>query len=171
MNIEDRILEQRTAEAIRKNLMGQQGKIYLIAKVLGQAITHQSEGGNFLSYDMFTEDVDAIPILADDATSHDVGYTFDGLSRGLNINIICKDYEGEIKLFWDGYCYYHEDNNVLQRYVPNGALEKILDSLYTVVENRIHEEYRKMKKKEIQEAPKLEREEIERLRDKWGDIL
>jgi hypothetical protein len=171
MNVEERIIEQRTLEAIRKNLMGQQGKLYLIAKVLGNAITQQSAGGNFLNFDMFNEDPDTIPILEDDATSHDIGYVFNGLSRGLNIEIICKDYEGVIKLTWDGFCYYHEEANVLMKYVPNDKLEKMVDSLFTVVENKVQEEYRRLKKQEIKEAPKLEQEELRRLRDKWGDII
>ena len=171
MGVEDRIIEIRTSEAIRKNLMGQEGKLYLIAKFMGHAITKQSQDISYLNFEMFNEDPDTIPIMDSDVTSYDIGYTFDGLSRGLNLEILCKDYEGVIKMSWEGKFYYHEENNSLQRYVPDERLEKIIDSLYNVVEQRIQEEYRKIKKQEIKEAPKLEQEELRRLRDKWGDAI
>jgi len=34
MEFEDRIREKRTAEALQKNLLGQEGKIFLISKLI-----------------------------------------------------------------------------------------------------------------------------------------
>ena len=173
MNIENRIIEQRTAEAMQKNLMGQQGKLYLIAKFLGHAILKQSDPDNILYYDgMYDEFNDNnIPIMDDSVSSYEVGYNFDGLSRGINLNIMCNDQMSTIKMYYDGYCYYEEENNQLSRYVPNALIEKQIDSLYLVVEEKVKEMYRKMKAEEIKKASKIEKEEIRRLREKWGDIL
>lgn len=173
MNIENRIIEQRTAEAMQKNLMGQQGKLYLIAKFLGHAIIHQSEGENTLYYDGMYDQLEetTIPIMDDNVSSYEIGYNFDGLTRGINLNIMCNDQLSTIKLYYDGYCYYEEENNQLLRYVPNGLIEKQIDSLYGVVEEKVKEKYRQMKVEEIKEASKIEKEEIRRLREKWGNIL
>jgi hypothetical protein len=171
MNIEEKIIEQRTSEALKKNLMGQSGKIYLIAKFLGSSITKQSDDTNFLNYDPWEDDPDKIPILSDDVTSYDVGYAFDGLRRGLHLEIVCNDYDMSIKLHYEGYCYYHEEDNALLRYYPYETLEKIIDSLYEVVENKIQETYIKMRQEEVKLAPELEKAEIQRLRDKWGNII
>lgn len=171
MNIEEKIIEQRTAEAIQKNLMGQNGKLYLIAKFLGHAITKQSEGSHILEYDAWEDDPDLIPTLPEDASSYDTGYFFDGLSRGLHLEIVCNDYEGTIKLSYNGYPYYHEENNGLLRYRPDTNLEKIIDSLYSVVEDKIRIKYQEMKRQEMKEAPALENLELQKLREKWGDII
>jgi hypothetical protein len=174
MNIENRIVEQRTAEAIQKNLMGKQGKLYLISKVLGSPIVTQSDSGNFLDYEWMyglNEDYDALPVMDDSVTSHEVGYNFDGLTRGINLNIMCNDYSDTIKLYYDGYCYYEEESNQLLRYVPNTLIESHIDSLFGAAENKVREQYRNAKAAEIKEASKLEREELARLRDKWGNII
>ena len=115
--------------------------------------------------------VNLIPILPEDASSYDIGYFFDGLSRGLHLEIVCHDYEGTIKVNYNGYCYYHEENNALSRYYPYEPLEKLIDSLYTVVEDKIQKKYVEMKKQEMKEAPVLEQIEIQKLREKWGNII
>lgn len=173
MNIENRIVEQRTAEAMQKNLMGQQGKLYLIAKFLGHAILRQSEGDNLLYYDGMFDDLNetTIPIMDESITASEIGYNFDGLSRGINLNIMCNDQLSTIRMYYDGYCFYEEENNQLLRYVPNDLIEKQIDSLYVVVEEKVKDKYRKMKAEEIKEASKIEKEEIRRLRNKWGDII
>lgn len=171
MDVEEKIREQRTNEAIQKNYMGQQGKIYLIAKFLGTPITKQTDSVGMLPWDYLPEENDEIQILGEDSNSYDIGHFFDGLNRGLNLEIICHDYDGTIKLKWEGYTYYEEENNTLVRYYPYPPLEKIVDSLYTVVEDRIKQQYEKLRKEEIRQAPALERAEIERLRDKWGNII
>ena len=171
MNVEEKIREQRTNEAIQKNFMGQQGKIYLIAKFLGSPITKQTDSESMLPWDYLPEENNEILILGEDSTSYDIGYFLDGLQRGLNIEIFCNDYEGTIKLKWEGYTYYEEESNALLRYYPYPPLEKIVDSLYGVVEQKIQYQYQELRKKEIKQAPELEKSELERLRDKWGNII
>ena len=172
MDIEDRIREQRTNQATQKNLIGFEGKIYLIAKVLGHAITKQSDEQAILETDDFWNiDNDEIPTFEDNVSFHDVGYFYDGLSAANGIEIICKEHEGTIKLNYKGFTVYEEESGILAKYIPNPEWEETIERLYKVVEEKIkikYEEYKNTQKANIQKA---EKDELERLRGKWGDIV
>ena len=51
--LEERIREQRIVEANKKGLMGQNGKIGIVLKVLGSPIIRQSEGGIYVDTNYF----------------------------------------------------------------------------------------------------------------------
>lgn len=172
MDIEDRIREQRTNEAIHKNLVGFEGKLFLIAKILGYPITKQSDEQTILETDDFWNiNEDEIPTFDDNVSFHDIGYFYDGLSSANRIEIICKEHEGTIKVTYKGFVCYEEESGLLLKYVPNQEWEDIVERLYKVVEERIKAKYEEYKAEQKVNIHKAEKEELERLRKKWGDIV
>jgi len=99
------IREKRTIEATGKNFMGITGKMGTIAKVLGSPIIRQGSGMMDVSYmedpfevieserektmsgqdgpEMWRDEIQEM----DDAATQDEGWVFDGLSRGMHLEI------------------------------------------------------------------------------------
>ena len=173
MDIEARIQEQRTNEAIKNNYMGMEGKIYRIAKYLGFEIVKDSDTPDTLEYDALFEDVSiyTIPILDDNTTSYGIGYSYSGLNYGYNIEIIAHDFEQTLKLYFKGYLVYKEEAGSLATFVPHETWENIINELYKIVEEKIRKKIEDVKKEEEQAFDKLAQHEIQRLRSKWGDLI
>jgi hypothetical protein len=172
MNIEEKIKEQRTFEATAKNLMGMEGKFYCIARFLGDAITTQSTDQTFLeSDDFWSLDTDELPSFSDEEVFSDIGYVYNGLSDGIHLEIICKEAESSIKVFFEGYLYYEEDQGSLLRYYPYPILEKHIENLYNRVEEKVKYLIKKEKPNQEKQIKKMEFDEIRKLREKWGNII
>lgn len=172
MNFEDRIREQRTTEATKKNLIGMEGKIYLIARFLGHEIISQSDEQNFL--DDFLEgdyDQEKIFTLDENTSTRKLGYCFDGMSRGYHIEIYTDDNLNEIKLYYKGIIFYKESFGILENYVPHQEWENIIENLYIECQNRIEKFIKNKKAEEKESLQRLENETIKNLRKKWGDII
>jgi len=170
MNIEEKIREQRTFEATAKNLMGMEGKFFLIARFLGDAITSQSTDQTFLETDDFYEEND-MPSFSENDIFSDIGYIYNGLSNGIHLEIICKENEGTIKVYFEGYLYYEEEQGTLNRYVPYEPLEKHIENLYSRVEEKVKHILKKEKPIQEKQIKKMEFDEIRKLREKWGNII
>ena len=172
MNIEERIREQRTSEATRKNFMGIEGKICLIARFLGSQIINQGDSPEYLDYDSFyTTDPNEIPTFDDEFSSNEVGYSFDGLSRGVHMNITYIESQAIIKLWYKGYLVYHEEEGNLQTYIPNDIWENQIENLYKIVELQLKKKIEQYKKEEPAITKAIEKSELQKLRDRWGDII
>ena len=173
MDIEARILEQRTNEAVQKNYMGMEGKIYRIAKYLGFEIIKDSGFSETIDYDEMFDitDPNTIPILDEGPVSYNIGYSYDGLSSGRNIEIVSNDYEQTIKLYCKGYLVYHEEHGTLMAFVPHDMWEKTVDDLYEKVQEKIKRKMEEIKKEEEQVVAELAQHELQKLRSKWGDIV
>ena len=172
MDIELKIKEQRTLEAIQKNFMGFEGKLFLICNIIGHAITKQSEDSSILETDDFWSiDDSEIPTFDESVSFHDVGYFYDGLSKGYPIEIICKEHEGTIKVFYKGYLCYEEEGGSLVKYVPHDDWENLVENLWKITEKNIHTKYQKYKADQKASLKKIEEDEIIKLRSKWGDII
>lgn len=172
MEFEDRIREKRTAEALQKNLLGQEGKIFLTSKLLGEPIVKESYGSERLDFDNLDEDLDnTIPFYDEETTSLVVGHFYEGLKYGQHLEVIYNEYESTLKLYYKGFLCYHEENNVLVSYVPNDEWEKVVDKLYEVAEQKIKYLIEKRKMAEKQAFSTIKQHEIKRLTDKWGNIF
>lgn len=172
MSIESRIQEQRTNEAIKKNYMGMEGKIYLIAKYVGDEIVKQTEAPEILDFDSIYEtDPVGIPYLDEESYSTVQGYHYNGLSNGLHLEITTSEYENSIKVYYKSYIVYHEEGGNLVVFIPHQGWEEIIDKMYQQVQDRIKAIHEKMKKDEEKLLQKLEKEELDRLRNKWGNLL
>ena len=172
MSIESRIQEQRTNEAIKKNYMGMEGKIYLVAKYAGDEIVKQTEAPEILDFDSIYEtDPVAIPYLDEESYSTVQGYHYNGLSNGLHLEITTSEYENLIKVYYKSYLVYHEEGGNLSTFIPHQGWEEIIEKMYKQVQDRIKAKIEKIKKEEEQLLKKLEKEEVDRLRSKWGDLI
>jgi hypothetical protein len=169
MDIEQRIIEQRTTEATKKNLIGYEGKIYLIARFLGDEIIKQNEEQQFLNYDDFQED--EIQTLDENTITTKLGYFYTGSKHANNIEIYTDDYFGEIKVFYKGFLCYKETSGLLETYVPNECWENTIEELYNIIQPKIKNYIKKKAIEEQNNYKMMEDTTIADLRKKWGDII
>ena len=101
----------------------------------------------------------------------DIGYVYNGLSNGIHLEIICKENEGTIKVYFEGYLYYEEELGNLNRYVPYAPLEKHIENIYSRVEEKVKNMIKKEKPIQEKQIKKMEFDEIRKLREKWGNII
>jgi hypothetical protein len=193
---EKRIKDQRTIEANRKKLMGLEGKLGCILKYLGEPLIQQDQGDWFHT-SHYLEDEEAqdqdwggtpeeiitqIPtedwgnMAADECyrseriqyDTQEIGMIFDGLSRGMNLEIRYLNQEHILTLKYEGELVYKEVAGELEAYVPSSDWEYKVDQLFpfakkhevTVVTEAVK------KKKERDHTRKFEF--LDKLRKKWG---
>lgn len=202
--LEEKIREQRIIEANKKGLIGQNGKIGIVLRVLGSPIISQSEGGvyvdtNYLESEFEEENIqDAkdsldmmskIPIMNIENTNRptssewyqhmpdpvsygieNIGIHFDGLSRGMHLEIKYDDLSSELTLSYKGYVCYKEIKGELLSYVPNEEWEKWIDHLYKISKDKL----RKIKEEEFEENIKQNEKNkfdwVNNIIKKWGKI-
>jgi hypothetical protein len=199
--IEEKIKEQRTIEANKKGLIGQNGKIGTVLRVLGQPIISQFEGGSYLDSnyidlrgDSFLEEepknnndlLKKIPIM--DAESNErpttsewaeleepnpvtvqsIGWHFDGLSRGMHLEIKYENSSSELLVTYQGYTVYKEISGEVTCYVPNEEWENWIERL----SKGAKEIQRKLKEKEFEENIKQTEKQKQNwwsaIQEKWG---
>ena len=146
---ENKIKEKRTIEASKKNLMGKNGKLGIILKHLGEPIVSQEGLFSDVSYfDHFWEDEDndeSMQTFPDGSLSHDVGIFFDGLSRGMHLDIKYMENKRELTVYEKGYLVYKESSGDLLCYIPKESWEKKINNLH---ERAKHMEKSKKKKEQ-----------------------
>jgi len=164
---QDRIKEQRLIEATHKDYMGPDGKIAVVLRNLGApVVAHSSPLFEVTEMiDPYDLDDEGLPYFDEDQTTATMGWIFDGLSRGIHLEI--KQMEYEIMVSYKGVKVFEENRGDLTCYTP-GEWEEHLDRLYNVAwptekENKKH---RKMVKKTIAERKK--NTWIEEMKDRWG---
>lgn len=202
-DIEEKIKEKRTLEANQKGLMGKNGKVGTILKILGQPIINQSEGGTFIDsnyidleandyknledYSNSTELMRNIPIMdcnSNDRPSSDewdqnmpdpqnfstttIGMHFDGLSRGLHLEIKYDEYESELVVYYKGYIVYKEIKGELINYVPLEEWHNHIEHLYKISK----EKQRKIKEIEFEQQIKQNENRKQlwwnKIKEQWG---
>jgi hypothetical protein len=168
-----KIKEERTLQAIRKNLMGPSGKLGIIAQTLGKKIiAHGSDTANYLPDFWELPDEETI-LIEDDPYLDAIGWIWDGLNRGLHMEIKVDNYKREIKATYKGYSVYTEVAGDLKLYAPihpiAGEWEQHIDGLYKTAKQRMSK--RKLEKEEDrkQASPGLARKILNMLRMRWGD--
>jgi len=149
MDINNKIKEQRTVQAINKDLMGSQGKIALICQAFVEPIIYDNEisdSENYLNINdgFYDFDESEIKTFSENHSSYQIGFWYDGINLGNGIEIKFLIHENEIKLYHKGSLKYHEESNNLIVYNPNGDWEKTLESLYFVAKKRIIEKNKKI---------------------------
>lgn len=161
---ERKLREQRTIEAIRKNLMGISGKLGTIARGLGYPIIRQGSVYFHESSlpDMFEFEEGEILMAEDQATSHE-GYHFDGLSRGQHLEITYRQ-DTRLKVYHKGYLVYDEIAGDLFTYTPHVSWEEIVDNLYPEAVKRLKGRDNNM----IEKVDRKVRQFIWELKTRWG---
>lgn len=171
MNKEQLLKDARTIEAMKKGYMGLEGKIAIIAKLLGDPIIGQ--GSRFIDqgfsnnlFDNFEEF--EIPTFDEDDNSYIHGLQFDGLSRGINLSIYLDNYTREIICRYEGKVVYKESSGELEGFVPNEIWENKIEEFFDAA--KILERKSKIDQREqIKKKTEKKRKEIfEYFKEKWG---
>jgi hypothetical protein len=166
---EQQIKEKRTVEAIQKEYMGFQGKLVCIARNLGHEILDQGVVSETLSYDDFWktsgEDIQEMDI---ESNVDCVGWFFDGLGMGVNLEIFVFENDKKIKVAYESQNVYEEVSGELEAYVPNIIWEEKINPLYKKAkekEIKRREQQKKLSKSNFEENKK---KLINYLSNKWG---
>ena len=202
--IEEKIKEKRILEATKKGLMGQNGKIGVVLKILGQPIVKQSEGGYYVDSNYLdlegNDDLEKsiyeldnsidllkkIPVMGIEGNKRPdsnewteisdvryygidtIGMHFDGLNRGMHMEIKYDYITSELFVSYKGYPVYKEIKGELLAYNPIEEWENWIESLYKVAK----EKQRKLKEKEFEESIKINEKEKniwwEKIKNRWG---
>lgn len=169
-NKEDLIKEQRISEAMINGYIGQNGKFAYILKWLGFPIIEQnitSDNYEFLNYE-FNEKSDEILELSEDTNAHEIGYYFDGLKYGFNLNMKYDNLSKEITVIYDGKIVYKEDNGDLMSYVPNQKWENDIKNLCDIAK-KIETRKKSIINDELKRQIKDKKQSIYKdLKEKWG---
>lgn len=138
---EDILKEQRTIEAVRKGLMSGNGKLGVIARVLGDRVVarhgnHHSVspvfenmfgfGQNFMDGSDDEDDEGQLPTMEEGDGERHTASLFNGYSRGLHLEI--KLDGPEICVRWKGEIVFHEMSGELLAFCP-GEWEQTTDKL------------------------------------------
>lgn len=184
---ENAIREQRTIEATKKNFMGPSGRLGVIAMVLGSPIIRQGTGlwdVNYLEdpYEDLTDVEfettisgqkgpqmykDEILEMGDEFVEEE-GYVFDGLSRGMHIDIKYWHVNHKLEVTYRGYLVYKEIVGELDTYAPFPEWEDMISRLYKSAKSK---EKDQMPLKEMEIGEEIERKKRsiwEKLRTRWG---
>jgi len=170
----EKIREERTLLAYRKNLMGQGGKLGIIAKTLGQPI--MAEMGTDVTWmeDPYAiYDADDIPMFMDDPCATPIGWIWDGLREGIHLEIRMDGFKNELTCDYKGYRVYQEENGMLMAYAPRhpivGEWEHIIDDLFNRAKKVKMHELKNEEKVVKQRNKGLARKILDALRLRWGD--
>jgi hypothetical protein len=177
--IEKATREKRTNRAITRNLMGPSGKLGMIARYLGSPIIHQGNSmmssrsmDEYLgeSYDVYdSPDPDKIPTFDErDSFIELEGYIFDGLSRGMHLEIKYKSESHQLVVSYKGYPVYMEVAGDLYSYAPFPEWEDMIERLYALAEKKF-EAYKEVASAQMEsEATKRKKSFLQELRLRWG---
>lgn len=171
---ENRIKEQRVIEATRKNLMGMEGKLGVILKFLGQPIYTQGSKDHYINqltdvYD-YLDAKNEDDILELDENYEEIlnGYIFDGLTSGMNIEIIYLMDDQKLVTKYKGYNVFIENSGDLQCYVPLEEWELIVDKLFIIAKKKQIKILEIAKAEGQIESQKEKISFLRRLRETWG---
>lgn len=179
MHPKEKELQQlRTNKAALKNYIGPGGKLGTIAKYLGSVIMAQSSGAvdyrymDLDPYDVDPEKVHDLPIY-DESNSGDVedrirGLVFDGLSRGMHIEIKYLRFSADLTVYYKGYLVYREVAGDLHCYNPFPEWEDMIEKLYTVAHKKQAEQKKIATEEMIEEAEAQKIGFLQALRLRWG---
>lgn len=170
MKQEQLIKEARTLEAMKNGYMGFGGKFATIAKRLGSSIIRQ--GGMYSEEtefeDIFEEDADELLTMDEEETTYELGIQYDGLSQGINLQIIIHYHLAEITVYYEGQIVYKEISGELESYVPSVSWENKINKIYDFAK-KIERKNKPIDKKNIEEEKEKQKNEIlNKFRKKWG---
>jgi hypothetical protein len=157
-----------------------EGGFYVDTNYLGQPETHEDEPTDALGM------MRGMPTMGSDAnprpessewsemeepgqySTRTVGWHFDGLSRGMHLEIKCDESASEFEVHYKGYLVYKEIKGELFAYRPIEEWESWLERLYKTAK----ELQRKAKEKEFEERIKESEKEksgwLDSIRSRWG---
>lgn len=97
-----------------------------------------------------------------------IGYYFQSLSSGINLEIKYLDDSKELITNYKGYLVYKELGGELQAYVPNEEWEKHIDNFYRLAKKKEDAARKKEKVDKVLKAEKNKAKWLETMRKFWG---
>lgn len=184
---ENIIREKRTIEATKKNLIGPSGKFGVILQAFGTPIIRQGTGLFDITYmdgiyedHVYTEYESTAsgqlgPVAyrdeildMEDETIENEGLMFDGLSRGMHLEIIYWHADNKLKVSYKGYTVYLEIAGDLHGYAPFEEWEALIERLYKAARDRL-KEIKSQKEAEMKAHIEKKKKDFWRnLRMRWG---
>jgi hypothetical protein len=176
-----KIREQRLIEATQKGYTGLDGKIGIVLKGMGEPIIVH-EGGRHeemfgIMMPTFTsttmddpyalQDEDEMPEF-DETEPVQVGWLFDGLRRGVHMEIKYMLDTKELTLTYKGYLVYAEEAGELTCYVPHKEWEEKLEYLLTSARPMAAARHKEIAHAEREEEKQEKLGWLEKLRLYWG---
>jgi hypothetical protein len=201
-DLEQRIREQRTVEANKKNLVGQGGKIGVVLQMMGQPIIAQMEGGgyidtNYIDTQGYLEDDEprnnleymrSIPSMSVDGNERPsgeewsemdepeqfgtavIGWHFDGLSRGMHMEIKYDEASAELSLHHRGYPVYRELKGEIMSYIPGEEWERWIETLYKSAKEMRRKQQESEFEQRVKEAESNKEQWWKGIIARWGSI-
>jgi hypothetical protein len=174
----DEIKERRRAEALSKSL---NQKLLTIVRVKGYQITdfislpdptnmhgdlNWSSNENPYKYQEYEEEL--IPIRDDMEYSQLLGYCFDALSYGCNLQIVYLDLDKELKVTYEGVVVFEEVEGDLKKYLPNPVWEDKIEHWAKGCSPALEILQKKQQETEKKEQTLLLEKVFDYLKNTWG---
>lgn len=197
-DLESKIREQRVLEATKKGLVGASGKIGTVLRMLGSDIVrHDEESGAAAFLDMEDDRLEPrsvgellsyIPTMDDEenqrpegqewgeigethlVSTRKIGMHFDGLSRGMHMEIKYDEERSELALSYRGYPAYREVMGDIEIYIPDAEWEGWIEKLWILSRDMQRRQKEEEFKKKTEETTKAKDTWLESLMKKWGKI-
>ncbi len=165
-----KLIENRQVQATLKQLTP---KLMCIVKHLGQKIMGNEgvgEGLHVTPYDSGIPYLDneeqQLPTAEDEPYA--IGYIYNGLSIGHNLEIRYLTDDRDLRASYNGYTVYREIEGEIEGYVPNETWENVVDRLYKRAKEKEEQAKKdeKIEKKNtlLKDAKKF----LDKLRETWG---
>lgn len=193
---ERRIKEHRTIQANDKHYMGLPGKFGTIVKTLGQPIIREIEGLGGQDYveiissnpwpnnedneeeempTSFYKDVNE-PESEEWSERRDyklyqpsiVGWRFDGLSRGIHLEILYLIKGKKLTVTYKGYLVYEEKDGDLKTFAPFKEWEDLIDRIYPLAKKENIKAKKEIIQDEKEEDKKKQADWIMKMKERWG---
>lgn len=189
--LEARLKEQRLAEATKKGLMGATGKIGTVLKFMGSPVVSQTEDISYLDTQGFGGDGPEGPMgmpmmdiegasrpsgpeWSEDAPdpvsfgTRDIGRHFDGLGRGMHLEIFYKEESSEMSVLFRGHLVYREIQGELLCYVPHDEWEGWISSLFKIAKKVQRDAKEEEFQSRVQEAERNKESWLRDIAARWG---
>lgn len=114
------------------------------------------------------ESEDGIPTMDGSEGSHVISYFFDGLSRGMNLQIYYDPNDESVKATYHGILVYLELQGTIQTYVPHSSWESHVNSLFQVAEKTAKIKEAQIAEEKKEEAKSQMHKVWDYLRTNWG---
>jgi len=159
-----RLIERRHVKAVLDKVTL---KLMTVAEHLGKPIMSEGPAAIFPTVvpEWGAEEED---IRSWDGESNRLGYIYDSLHLGQNLEVRWLETDAELRATYDGHVVYHEVEGELQAYVPRPDWEALMDHLYQqakqVAESRTAEAKEKERGRLLRQAGEF----VQNLRSTWG---
>lgn len=103
-----------------------------------------------------------------DFGTYEIGRHFDGLGRGMHMEIFYKEDSSEMSVYHRGYLVYQESQGDLVSYIPNDEWEGWVSSLFKVAKKMQREEKEIEFQSKVKEAERSKQSWLRDIASRWG---